>query len=94
MSSDQEAPVDSEVLVRFDDGTKTTVQLRHIRRFHLEPGDVVKLLIDAHKKYQYIVRRVENDPKEQGGTDISNNNVVVVTQKKARLDRRITISYR
>jgi hypothetical protein len=83
MSDDQEAPVDSEVLVRFDDGTKTTVQLRHIRRFHLEPGDVVKFLIDTCKKFQYIVRRVENDPDVPGGTDISNNNVVVVTQKKA-----------
>lgn len=83
ISADQEAPVDTEVLVRFDDGTKTTVQLRHIRRFHLEPGDVVKLLLDAHKKYQYVVRRVENDPKEEGGTDVYNNNVIVVTQKKA-----------
>lgn len=82
-SSDQEAPIETEVPVLFDDDTQTLVQLRHIRRLTLTPGDTVKTCIDSYKKYNYVVLRVENDPQAQGKPDIANNNVVVVTQKKA-----------
>lgn len=79
VSSDQPVPEDTEVLVRFDDGNEALVQLRHIRRFHLVEGDTIKVWM---KRHTYIVCRVEYDPSEQGGVDILNNNIVVVTQKK------------
>jgi len=79
---DVDVPLETEVLVRFDDDMETMVQLRHIRRLHLIEGSTVKLAIPEYNKGMYIVRRVEYDPKEPGKPDVNNDNIVYVTPKK------------
>ena len=90
-SPDQELPLETEVLVRFDDSTETMVQLRHIRRFHLVEGTTIKLWIDQYKKGTYIVQRVGYDPTESKKTDINNNNIVYVTPKNGRSTEQIQV---
>ena len=80
-AADQEAPLETSVLVRFDDGTETTVQLRHIRRMDLQPGDIVKQYLGTAKGSNYTILRCEYDPNEPGKPDINGNNVVIVTEK-------------
>lgn len=80
-TTDQEVPLDTSVLVRFDDGTETTVQLRHVRRMDLQPGDIVKQYLDPAKGSNYTILRCEYDPNEPGNPDINGNNIVVVTEK-------------
>ena len=79
ISADQPAPLDSEVLVRFDDDTETTVQLRHIKRFHLDEGQTVRI---QGEKNTFTVQRFEKDPTEQGHQDIFGHNVIIVTRLK------------
>lgn len=83
VSSDQEASLDTEVLIRFDDNTEAPVPLRHIRRLSLKEGDTVKLAVEGSKRFNYIIRRFESDPKEEGKADIYGNNIVVVTKKSS-----------
>ena len=90
-TSGQEVSLETEVLIRFDDGLETMVQLRHIRRLHLLEGISVKLWIPEHNKGVYIVRRLEHDPHESGNTDILGNNVVYVTPKKLSLTEEIRV---
>jgi hypothetical protein len=82
-SADQEVSLDTEVVVRFDDGTETSVKLLQIRRLQFQDGDTVRLTMPGAKKANYLVRRCETDPSESGNTDVDGNNVVIVT-KKAR----------
>ena len=78
---DQEASMDSEVLVQFDDGLRTMVALKHIRRLELREGDCIKIWMEAYKRPIFVVQRVEHDPNGDGNTDIAGNNVVVVVPK-------------
>ena len=89
---DAQVPLETAVLVRFDDDMETMVELRHIRRLHLIEGITVKLAIPEYNKRIYIVQRVEYDPKETGKPDINNDNIVYVTPKKGTDEIRVPIA--
>ena len=89
--SGEEASLDAEVSVRFDDDTETTVQLRHIRRFDLQPGDTVKLAMDGMKRTNYIVQRCEHDAEISGRLDIKGNNAVIVSKKSSAEEIRVPL---
>jgi hypothetical protein len=93
LSADQEVPLDTEVVVRFDDGMETTVKLRYIRRFQIQEGDEVKLAIPGAKNASFLVKGCEADPTQDGKTDIDGNNIVVVTSKArgSTEERRVAI---
>lgn len=80
-SGDQEASLDTGVLVRFDDNAESVVQLRNIRRMDLHQGDTVKLYNNATKTPNYTILRCEYDPTENGISDINGNNIIVVAER-------------
>jgi hypothetical protein len=73
--------MNTEVLVQFDDGLRTMVALKHIRRFELREGDCVKIWMEEYKRPIFTVRAVVQDGDEEGGMDCVGNNVVVVVPK-------------
>jgi DNA repair protein Crb2 Tudor domain len=76
----QELSEDTEILVRFDDGTETEVPLRHIRRLDFRPGDTVKF-VEGPSRTNFTVIKTECDPSISSATDISGNNVLIVHKK-------------
>jgi DNA repair protein Crb2 Tudor domain/BRCA1 C Terminus (BRCT) domain len=78
---DEPASMETEVLVQFDDGLRTMVALKHIRRFELREGDSVKIWMEEYKRPIFTVRAVVHDGEEEGRTDCVGNNVVVVVPK-------------
>lgn len=81
VAGEQDASMDTEVLVQFDDGTRTMVALKHIRRLELREGDSIKIWMEEYKRPIFTVKKVEHDADGKGNTDISRNNVVVVVPK-------------
>jgi hypothetical protein len=84
---DQEASLDTTVLVRFDDNAESTVKLRDVRRMDLHQGDTVKLYNGGSKSMKspnYNVLRCEYDPNEAGKPDIHGNNVVILVPERTR----------
>jgi hypothetical protein len=91
LPTDQEASLDTKVPVIFDDGSETSVALRHIARLNLQQGDSIKVEMQGLKKALYIVQRCTLDPENPGIKDIQGNNMVIITKKSDRTDQEIKI---
>lgn len=51
---------DGKYAVRFDDGFEDAVLERHIRRYDIRPGDLIKIDLPAMKKREYVVQSIDD----------------------------------
>jgi hypothetical protein len=91
LPTDDEAPLDTEVAVIFDDDSEANVSLRHIARLSLQEADIIKVEKEGVKNVMYVVQRCEFKPEGKGGKDIEGNNTVIVTPKNSKNSEILSI---